>query len=42
MDEACPPPVLRSADGSLEGAAVNAVRVLGVLDTHERKNTHPA
>lgn len=40
--EPWPSPAPRRADGSLDGAAIKAVRILGVLDTHERKNTNPA
>ena len=40
--EPWPPPAPRRVDGSLDGAAVRAVRILGVLDPHERKNKKPA
>ena len=40
--EPWPPPAPRRADGSLNGAAVTAVRILGVMNTHERKNKNPA
>jgi plasmid maintenance system killer protein len=40
--EPWPPPAPRTADGTLEGTAIAAVRILGVLDTHERKNEKPA
>ena len=39
--EPWPQPAPRKADGSLDGAAVTAVRILGVMDTHERKNKKP-
>jgi plasmid maintenance system killer protein len=40
--EPWPQPAPRRVDGTLDGTAVTAVRILGVLDTHERKNKNPA
>ena len=40
--EPWPPQALRTADGTLEGTALTAVRILGVLATHYRKNKKPA
>jgi proteic killer suppression protein len=40
--EPWPPPPPRRPDGSLDGAAVYAVRILGIMDTHERKNKNPS
>lgn len=34
-------PVPTTADGGLDWIQVSAVRILGVLDTHERKNRKP-
>ena len=34
-------PVPATADGGLDWTQVTAVRILGVLDTHERKNRKP-
>lgn len=39
--EPWPPPAPTTADGGLDGAAVTSVRILGVWDTHERKNKKP-